>query len=79
MDYTQIEITRDNISEVWWIPVPASNIHIGEKILREDDVIDEEWTVTQVCITLKEEEVPKYARIAHKFKRESQTIAFMSF
>lgn len=82
--YTQVELTspRGDI-EVVWLPVPIGRAHVGEKITRSmlkdgAHVSEEDWTISQVCITLLAEDVPANARLAKGFHREAQTIAYMS-
>jgi len=36
-----------------------------------------DWTVTQVCVTLLEEDLPANAKKATNFHREAQTTAYM--
>ncbi len=87
--YTQVELTspRGEV-EVIWLPVPVGRAHVGEKItrtetrlsdhMRGDQHYEEDWTISQVCITLLAEDLPPKARVAKTFHREAQTIAYMS-
>lgn len=96
MYYTQVELTapKNRESETWWLPVPEDRAKVGEKITRTFNVstapdeegakhgisITEEWTITQVCTTLREEDLRELilnAKIAEGFERESQTLAYM--
>lgn len=93
MHYTQVELTapKDRETDTWWLPVPVGKAKVGEKIVRqlydqasaptEDPFYEEEWTITQVGLTLREEDlrdlIPK-AKLAEGFRRESQTLAYMS-
>lgn len=89
MLHTQVELTSPTGDrEVWWLPVPSGKAKVGEKITRnmidyacaptEDAEYQEDWTITGVFTTLREEKIPNSARVAKNFKRESQTLAFMS-
>jgi hypothetical protein len=84
--YTQIELTSPNKKvEVWWLPVPSGKAHAGEKITRrvpcllfKDRYTLEEWTISQVCLTLLEEDLPPKVRMATSFEFESSTLTYMS-
>lgn len=75
MHYTQVELSLNDISEVWWLPVPEGKAKVGEQILHKYGA---EWTITQVCVTLDESGVPWDARVARGFVRETpETKALM--
>jgi hypothetical protein len=82
MNYTQVELTHKDETEIWWIPVPEGKAKVGETITRSITntigIHSQEWTVSQVCLTLREEDIPTDARKASGFRREAHTIAFMS-
>lgn len=81
MRFTQVELTFGGTTEVWWLPLPSNKITIGETIKRIDKNFKEEfqeWKVTQICITLDEEQVPHDARMGWHFMRESQTESFLT-
>lgn len=81
MLYTQIELTYGKRQVVVWIPVPAGKAKVGEVVTRtmydyacaptEDPEILEDWTITQVCTTLQEEDLPVNAKKVINFNRES--------
>jgi hypothetical protein len=75
MHFTQVELTSPSgIIEVWWLPVPEGKAKVGEKIANNG--VD--WTITQVCTTLLEKDIPKPSRVAFHFKRDEMTVAEMS-
>lgn len=76
MQYTQVELTNEGDTEVWWLPIPVGRAHVNEKITRKG--FDEDWVITSVGITLPEEALPPKARVARSFRRSSETISFMS-
>jgi len=92
--FTQVEITSPGgrEREVWWLPVPSGRAKVGERITRYinwNTAADEEgakhsgrrtedWTITQVCTTLLEDDLPVNAKKATAFRREAQTTAFMT-
>lgn len=81
MLHTQVELTHQEVTEVWWLPVPAGKAKVGERITRlgaaKDGLEDKDWYITQVCLTIDESDIPLPARIASEFHRESQTITYM--
>ncbi len=83
MRYTQVELSFDNTTEVWWLPVPEGRAKVSEKVTRKMNFSErytgyEDWVITQVCITLPEEFIPENARLATNFQRQSQTHQYMS-
>lgn len=89
MNHTQVELTSPKgDKEIWWLPVPEHKAHVGETITRklydqacsisEDPFYFEDWKISQVCVTLREEDIPAGSRVATGFKREAHTLASMS-
>ena len=87
MHYTQIELTSPNKKEidVWWLPVPEGKARVGEKITRKvphptikDAFVSEDWTISQVCLTLLDEDLPPKSKKAESFRFESSTLTYMS-
>jgi len=75
--FTQVELTSPSGRiEVWWLPVPDGKAKVGEKIANNG----EDWTISQVCTTLLEKDIPRQQlhRVAHHFKRDAMVIAEMS-
>lgn len=76
MHFTQVELTSPSGEvEVWWLPVPEKRAKVGEKLTH----FGQDWTITQVCTTLRKEDIPAKARIAHEFTRDAMVVAEMSF
>jgi hypothetical protein len=85
MRYTQVELTSErNLKEIWWLPVPSGKAKVGEIITRTlfdpacaptelDPFYEEDWTITMIGTTLKQEDIPAKSRVATNFKRESHT------
>lgn len=66
--HTQIEIRRDNETQVVWIPVPEKTVHVGDKVHVMQGLENyREWVITQVCITLSHD-IPFIGKIAGDFK-----------
>lgn len=84
MHFTQVELTSpDNRTiNVVWLPVPSGKAKVGEKITRRiSDACfghNEDWVISQVCVTLLEEDLPPNAKIAKDFHRESSALTYMS-
>lgn len=82
--YTQVELTSPDGKkiEVWWLPVPEGKARVGEKITRRvNDACfghNEDWVISQVCMTMHEDDLPSKAKKAKDFRFESSTLTYMS-
>jgi hypothetical protein len=87
MHYTQVELmSPDGVtSEVLWLPIREKKAKVGEKVTRKflvhyskTSISYEDWTISQVCVTLLEKDLPSFAKKATNFHFESSNTTYIS-
>lgn len=74
MKYTQVELSGKDFNEVWWIPSPGKDLKTGEEItiIMEEPKGWKKAQISQICVTMNEELVPKPSRIAYDYFKRRQ-------
>lgn len=74
MQYTQVEIALDDRKDVIWLPMGEGQLKVGQKITRRSHSGELcEWTIIQVCVTLREDSIPKTSKKATKIPQLTNT------